>query len=129
MIIKEEKEEQSNLDNFFAIKKEKNKTIEEKEEQKVDWVHEDGSVTKEYIRNINPWDVIKHVAKLTNTLIQEPKPNCKHCYGRGYIGKYSETGEPIACKCIYVKMAQNDKDISDIFMPRKMNRKERRSKK
>ena len=26
MIIKEEKEEQSNLDNFFEIKKEKNKT-------------------------------------------------------------------------------------------------------
>lgn len=30
----------------------------------------------------------------------EPKPNCKKCYGRGYIGFDNKTKMPIACyKC------------------------------
>ncbi len=101
-----------------------------KEESKIDWVHEDGTITKEHIRDINPWDVIKHVAKLTGTLIKDhPEPTCKHCYGRGYIGRYAATGEPIACKCIYKSIAKDDRDTSGIFMPRKLNRKERRKHK
>ena len=28
-----------------------------------------------------------------------PAPNCKKCYGRGYIGKYH--GKCIPCRCIF----------------------------
>lgn len=108
-------------------------TFEKPKEEKsqspaAEWVHQDGTITKTNIRDIPPWEVIKHVAKLTGTIIQNPKPNCKKCHGRGYIGRYAATGEPIACPCIYVKMAKANIDTSNIFMPRKLNRKERRNK-
>lgn len=92
-----------------------------------EWVQPDGKTIKTNIRNIPPMDVIKHVAKLTGTLIKDPKPNCKHCHGLGYVGRYASTGEPIACQCIFVKMAKSNVDTSNIFMPRKLNRKERRN--
>lgn len=28
-----------------------------------------------------------------------PRKGCKKCYGRGYIGKNTETGMPIMCSC------------------------------
>jgi len=28
-----------------------------------------------------------------------PRPGCKKCFGRGYIGKDTETGQPIMCLC------------------------------
>ena len=31
---------------------------------------------------------------------KEPKPNCKHCYGRGYTGKDIKTGRVTPCGCL-----------------------------
>jgi hypothetical protein len=50
---------------------------------------------------LTDWDVIKAVAKQTNTEIRNPRSGCKHCYGRGYIGWDSVTKAPVPCRCIY----------------------------
>jgi len=50
---------------------------------------------------LTDWDVIKAVAKQTNTEIRNPKSGCKHCYGRGYIGWDHKTKAPIPCRCIH----------------------------
>jgi len=31
----------------------------------------------------------------------EPKSNCKKCYGRGYIGKEVKSHLKVACRCLY----------------------------
>jgi hypothetical protein len=32
-----------------------------------------------------------------------PNENCRHCYGRGTIGKNIKTGEMIICSCVIKK--------------------------
>ena len=36
---------------------------------------------------------------ITVTGTCRPKKNCKHCFGRGYVGRDSETGGFINCRC------------------------------
>ena len=38
----------------------------------------------------------------------DPKKNCKHCYGRGYIGFDTETGGFVHCKCVMRKKKEED---------------------
>ena len=38
----------------------------------------------------------------------DPKPNCKRCFGRGYIGRDTETGSFILCKCAFRKKDKKD---------------------
>jgi len=52
---------------------------------------------------LDPMDVIRKIAQKIGTEIQDPKPGCKHCYGRGYTGRDAETKAPIPCNCIYPK--------------------------
>lgn len=42
-----------------------------------------------------------------------PKDNCKHCYGKGYINKDSNTNVYVLCKCM-VKNA--DIDLSKYYI-------------
>lgn len=50
---------------------------------------------------VTPFDVIRKMAEGLGQTINEPKANCKECYGRGYIGRDSESKAPIPCRCIY----------------------------
>jgi hypothetical protein len=34
---------------------------------------------------------------------RKPKKNCKHCYGRGYIGWEKFSGNVIPCRCVLKK--------------------------
>ena len=72
----------------------------------------------------NPYDVIKATAEALSINIKPPNRSCKKCYGRGWIGRRSDTKEPIPCKCIF------DKEVFDREMGnpilRKFNRAERR---
>jgi len=76
---------------------------------------------------LTEWDVIKAVAKQNNVQLRNPNSGCKHCYGRGWIGKDSVTKAPIPCTCINIpkspaeKMAEAQYDNKK-NMP-KMNRK------
>ena len=82
---------------------------------------------KNDIRTMDPWRVIVEAAQAMGIEIQKPKPNCKHCHGRGYVGRHADSGEPVACNCIFPKQ-EYDREIGEI--PHKpMNRKERRAQK
>ena len=77
---------------------------------------------------LTEFDVIKAIAKQTGTEIRNPRSGCKHCYGRGWIGKDWVTKAPIPCSCIYphktpdqlLKESQSDRKN----MPSQMTRKD-----
>lgn len=74
---------------------------------------------------IPPFDVIKAMANALGQTINNPKPGCKHCYGKGYVGRDSKNKAPIPCLCIYPsdKKAENDRMFE---RTKHMNRSERR---
>lgn len=76
------------------------------------------------LKTMDPWIIIVESARAAGIMINRPKQNCKHCHGRGYIGRHAGTGEPIACNCIFPK-TNSDKDIGQIQY-RPQNRAERR---
>ena len=45
------------------------------------------------IRNMDPLEAIKAAAEGIGLILNDPKPNCKKCHGRGYIGRHAGTGE------------------------------------
>ena len=79
------------------------------------------------IRSRDPWEVIKEAAEAAGIAIKNPKSNCKHCHGRGYIGRYADTGEPIVCKCIFEKEDTDRDTYIDPQYIRPRNRAERRA--
>ena len=57
-----------------------------------------------------PFERMKIVADNAGIDIKDPKKNCKHCYGRGYVGfvndpkdKDDKDKEPVPCHCIFTK--------------------------
>jgi len=76
--------------------------------------------------SLSPMEIIKSAANAAGIKLQDPNPNCKHCYGRGYIGVNQVNGEPIACNCILPKMNETTRKAyeSRAFIPH--NRRERR---
>lgn len=77
------------------------------------------------IRNMDPLEAIKAAAEGIGLVLNDPKPNCKHCHGLGYVGRYAETGEPIACKCLFPKY-ESEREIGDnVILPQ--NRAQRRA--
>jgi hypothetical protein len=79
------------------------------------------------IRSMDPWQVIKEAANAAGIPIKNPKSNCKHCHGRGYVGRYADSGEPIACRCIF-EQEKTDRDTTiDPQYIRPRNRAERRA--
>jgi hypothetical protein len=54
-------------------------------------------------------DKIKIAANAAEITLQDPKKNCRKCGGRGYTGfrsikgKPFGSGQPIVCKCMFVK--------------------------
>lgn len=67
--------------------------------------------------------IMKLAAEGMGIILNDPKPNCKKCHGRGYLGRKADTGEPIPCTCIYPKESRQLGNAL-IYAPR--NRKERR---
>ena len=90
------------------------------------YVEGDGTVVEaEPQAPVTPFDVIKKHAEMLGQDINDPKPNCKDCYGRGYIGRDSVTKAPIPCRCIHADFsnAQNQNMANRMIG---MSRKERR---
>ena len=78
------------------------------------------------IRNMDPLEAIKVAAEGIGLVLNDPKPNCKHCHGLGYVGRYAETGEPIACRCLFPKY-ESEREVGDMILPQ--NRAQRRAAK
>lgn len=75
------------------------------------------------LRNADPMLIMKAAAEGMGFALQDPKPNCKKCHGRGYLGRKADTGEPIPCTCIFPKA---DRAIGYVPVTTARNRKERR---
>lgn len=78
------------------------------------------------LMEMDPFEVIKAAAEGIGLILNDPKPNCKHCHGRGWIGRNAETKEPIACNCVFPKY-ESQRPQNEIILP--MNRKQRRAAK
>ena len=82
---------------------------------------------KQDLKTMDAWKVIVEAARAMGIKINNPKPNCKKCHGQGYVGRHANTGEPIACSCIFPKETY-DREIGEVqYKPR--NRAERRKQK
>jgi hypothetical protein len=86
-----------------------------------------------------PFERIKHSAASYDLKILDPKPNCRKCNGRGYLGirvdpvTNKATEIPVPCPCIYPKPTTVDEKIQrdsaqHIQSIKYMNRKQRREK-
>lgn len=89
-----------------------NKNTSESNEENIDLRHSD------------PLLIMKAAAEGMGFALQDPNPCCKKCYGRGYLGRKADTGEPIPCTCIFPKADREIGNVRTINKP--MNRKERR---
>ena len=78
------------------------------------------------IRNMDPLEAIKAAAEGIGLVLNDPKPNCKHCHGLGYVGRHADTGEPIACRCLFPKY-DSAREAGDMILPQ--NRAQRRAAK
>lgn len=87
------------------------------------FVKTDEAIEVENMLENDPMEVIKAAAEGIGMVLNDPKPNCKHCHGRGYIGRNAITKEPIPCKCIFPKY-ETQKPSDPIILPQ--NRAERR---
>lgn len=76
------------------------------------------------LKNADPMWIMKAAAESMGILLNDPKPNCKKCHGRGYLGRKADTGEPIPCTCIFPKETRETGLVPVINTPR--NRRERR---
>ena len=88
--------------------------IEEKEEKELN------------LKDMDAMEVIKAAAEGIGLVLNDPKPNCKKCHGRGYLGRHANTGEPVPCPCLYPKTLLG-RDAGQQILPQ--NRKERRKNK
>lgn len=75
---------------------------------------------------MTPMQKIRAAAKQQGVRLQPANQSCKHCHGRGYIGIRHDNGDPIPCKCIFVK-EENNVEVGDVELKPK-NRKERRER-
>lgn len=76
--------------------------------------------------SMTPMQKIRAAAKQQGVRLQLAKQNCKHCHGRGYIGLNHETGDPVPCRCIFVK-EENNVEVGEVELKPK-NRAERRAR-
>lgn len=87
------------------------------------FIKTDEAIEAEKMLENDPMEVIKAAAEGIGLVLNDPKPNCKHCHGRGYLGRNALTREPIPCKCIFPKY-ESQKPSDPMILPQ--NRAERR---
>jgi len=71
---------------------------------------------------LTPWEKMVQSAETYGIKINDPKENCKKCYGRGYIGIDTNTRLPIPCKCIFPPATPEQKMQELMQPPQFMNR-------
>ena len=89
------------------------------------FIKTDEAIEAEKMLEDDPMEVIKAAAEGIGLVLNDPKPNCKHCHGRGWVGRNAETKEPIPCTCIFPKY-ESQRPAPNILP---MNRKQRRAAK
>ena len=89
-------------------------TAPEKTKVVIDPTDKEGKV-KDF-KDLPPFEIIKMEAEENSIPIRDPKPSCKRCYGRGYVGieidpKTGEKGMPHACTCIFPPRSKEQEDF------------------
>lgn len=74
----------------------------------------------------HPLEAIKAAAEGIGLILNDPKPNCKHCHGRGFTGRNHNTREPIPCSCLFPKY-ESQRESGEMILPQ--NRAQRRAAK
>jgi len=112
------------------MKTEKNLLGDEKyEAPKEQEIVIDGSVTKD-VKELPPFEQIKLASEKFGIEINDPKENCKTCYGRGFDGwrilnpnwkreKAPEEKEPVPCLCIFPKKIRDQQKQSGMMHNKK----------
>lgn len=77
-------------------------------------------------KDVSPMEVIKKLAEQQKIQLKEPKSNCKHCYGRGWIGRL-QNGAPLECSCIYPPDVKK-KNANIVFENRALKRNKKYKK-
>lgn len=82
--------------------------------------------------DLTPFQILKALALQMGVKVQDPKPGCKKCYGRGYTALDFETKSPLPCNCIYPPKTENDKSNESVIenmatQGMKLNRLQRRN--
>jgi hypothetical protein len=107
--------------------------VEEVKEEEYTSINSEEAAAEEMkkISEMAPFDQIRYAADKFGVVLRDPKPSCRKCYGRGYIGiRYNpiteKNEEPIACACVHPVMTEARKHEYDNrgFLPK--NRRERR---
>ncbi|MGV0949291.1 MAG: hypothetical protein ACOYB3_01370 [Azonexus sp.] len=64
-----------------------------------------------------PTVVVDDTPKKTEIQVK-PKSSCRHCHGRGYVGKDTSTGKKIICRCVKRSFmrANNEKKIQNAVL-------------
>jgi len=66
----------------------------------------------EDLDDIPPFEKIKLAAEKYNIVLNDPNPNCKSCYGRGYTGINVVDNMPVACvakRCVFPDESKKSK--------------------
>lgn len=83
------------------------------------------------IKELSPFEQMKWAAKKYNIAINDnPKKNCKRCFGRGYIGLNTDKS-PVPCPCMFPKVEQTKEQREQVplsMLPKKVQRKYFRDK-
>ena len=78
--------------------------------------------------NLTPWEKIKFISIQIGQTIDEPKKDCKHCYGRGYTSLNLDDNSPVPCSCIYrTYRASNPSWYQIQSQTMKQNRKQKKA--
>lgn len=96
----------------------------EKKEEQEEYTYFPEAAAYHTLMNLDPLEVIQAAAQGIGLVLNDPKPNCKHCHGRGWTGRNAETKEPIPCSCIFPKY-DSQRPQEPIMLP--LNRKQRRA--
>lgn len=71
--------------------------------------------------DMNPFEMIKAIAKENGTEIKDPRKSCKYCYERGYEGIDSKTKMPIPCRCLFRGKTEKQKNQEGLYDSGRMN--------
>ena len=64
-------------------------------------MHIKGGIIQEY-KSVNEFKT-DNVYKEWLRIGRRPKSGCRHCWGRGWVGRYADTGTVDVCRCTYKK--------------------------
>lgn len=81
----------------------------------------EGKVIKR--ENMNPFEMIKAIAKENGTEIKDPRKSCKYCFERGYEGIETTTKMPVPCRCLFRGKTEEQKKQEGLYDSGRLNGK------